>query len=59
MEVENSARKNCPSVRCWIHSGDLIRNGGWENSGNFVTGVGGGKTSTSLFFFDHGSVNLA
>ena len=43
VEVETSAEKNCPSLRYWLHSGDGIRKGAWENSGNFVTGVGGDR----------------
>ena len=45
------AIKNCPSLRYWIQSGDGIRKGVWENSGNFVTGVGGSRGSTSSFIF--------
>ena len=43
VEVETSAEKNCPSLRYWLHSGDGIRKGAWENSGNFVIAVGGDR----------------
>ena len=49
VEVETSAEKNCPSLRYWLHSGDGIRKGAWENSGNLVTRVGVGRGSTSSF----------
>ena len=49
MEIETSARKNCPSLRYWIHSGDGIRKGTWKNSG--IAGVGEGRGSTFSFIF--------
>ena len=51
LEVETSAGKNCHSLRYWVYSGDGVRKEAWKNSGNLVTGVGGGRGSTSLYIF--------